>query len=509
MKPFPFELPPAGRLSTRPPLRAAPLLVVALSFVLAAPASAKTHRVTNDEELYIASRSVDPGDLVEVQGPRVYKGRLFFQRPGTKEAPITVRGVTKDGKTAVGTDRPRIVGGDNTITINGGHYLFEALDISGGDIRCVFVYGPDVVLRDLVIHDCKLHGLLSADEDSGNLLVDRCEFFGSGNGDRNHQIYVTSDQWKHPGSVFRLQFSYIHDGKGGHNVKSRAERNEIYFNWIEGAVYHELELIGPDVRDPPAIREDSEIVGNVIRKTTDKTFPMRLGGDGTMDTDGRYRLVNNTFILVNGQRAPLRLFEGVESVELYNNVFFLEGGGPIKLFRTELVEWTRGKPVIVGSHNFIPEGSTEVPSELSGTVTGDPKFVDLAGFDLRPAPGSPLVDAGAASTPTNPEAPFPRPLPEVTHQPPRRGIPGGTPRPKHGPIDIGAFEAGEPSASVGSALATPTNGAPPAAPTPKAPDTPAARSRCNCSLVGAPRERSSSAFLLLGFFLLAWRRRLG
>ena len=33
---------------------------------------------------------------------------------------------------------------------------------------------------------------------------------------------------------------------GGNAVKSRAQRNEIYYNWIEGAVYHELELIGPD-----------------------------------------------------------------------------------------------------------------------------------------------------------------------------------------------------------------------------------------------------------------------
>jgi hypothetical protein len=44
----------------------------------------------------------------------------------------------------------------------------------------------------------------------------------------------------HPGSVFRLQYCFVHDANGGNNVKSRAERNEIYYNWLEGAVYHEL-----------------------------------------------------------------------------------------------------------------------------------------------------------------------------------------------------------------------------------------------------------------------------
>ena len=69
-----------------------------------------------------------------------------------------------------------------------------------------------------------------------------------------------------------MQHCYVHDGNGGNNVKSRAERNEIYYNWIEGAVYHELELIGPDRRaaagwSEDLAREDSDVVGNVLRKT--------------------------------------------------------------------------------------------------------------------------------------------------------------------------------------------------------------------------------------------------
>lgn len=64
---------------------------------------------------------------------------------------------------------------------------------------------------------------------------------------------MATDEVAYPGAVFRLQHSYLQDsdytdgvGIGGNLIKSCAERNEIYYNWLEGAFYHELELIGPD-----------------------------------------------------------------------------------------------------------------------------------------------------------------------------------------------------------------------------------------------------------------------
>jgi hypothetical protein len=71
---------------------------------------------------------------------------------------------------------------------------------------------------------------------------------------------------------------------GGNAVKTRAQRNEIYYNWIEGSQYPELSLIGPDWSEvdgggypdggsvPPnctlqnsrdsLVREDSDVVGS-------------------------------------------------------------------------------------------------------------------------------------------------------------------------------------------------------------------------------------------------------
>ena len=484
---------------------------------LAAPLRAKTIKVSNDKELYLASRSVSPGDVVEIEGDKTYKGRLFFERSGTVDKPIILRGIVKNGK------RPIISGGDDTMTINASHYTVESLEITGGSVRCVFVYGHNIVLRDLNVHDCSGHGILSADDDSGNLLIDRCEVHHTGKGDRMHQIYVTSDQFKHPGSVFRLQHSYIHDANGGNNIKSRAERNEIYFNWIEGARYHELELLGPDVDNPPAIREDSDIVGNVLWNTNPEAHGNRFGGDGTMDTNGRYRLAYNTIIMASNERSPLRLFDGVESLEIYNNLFLSPKGGGFPFLRTDRVKWTRGKPLIIGSHNYIPQGATQVPSQLTDTLSGtDPKLANLANFDLRPAKGSPLIAAGTAALKTHPDAAFPRPLITALFHPPQRKLGAPLGRPPTGKLDVGAFAAGGPLTAPDPDAAIVALPAPPSSSTP-AKDTPrssgagsnnpagsggvtgAGRSRCQCEVPGAAVQRSW--WWMLPLLMAGFRRR--
>ena len=476
-------------------------------------AHAETHRVTNDEQLFIASRQVKPGDVIEIEGGKTYKGRIFFEQQGEPNKPITVRGIKKDGK------RPILKGGDNTVYASGNHYLFESIELTGGTSRCMFVLAHEVTMRDMVIRDCPALGLLSADRDSGTLVVDRCEFYGSGKEGRLHQIYVTTDQNAYPGAVCRLQSSYIHDANGGNNVKSRAERNEIYFNWIEGALYHELELIGPDVDNPPERREDSDVVGNVLVKGNPEAHGIRIGGDGTMDTDGRFRFVNNTFVMLNGDRSAIRLFDGVESVELYNNVFVTRDGSPVTLFRTDRVKWTRGKALVTGSHNYIPTGSREVLDGLSNTVGGaDAKLVDLAGFDFRPADGSPLVDAGTATRPSNPEAPFPRPLGDVATHPPSRSLGPTVARPSRGTIDIGAFEAGPLpdggiAASAAPSLPSPTPG-PGEPPTPAAstpnPVSSQGSSRCFCAAPGGDSSGTApigGVGILVGLMAFARRRR--
>jgi hypothetical protein len=261
---------------------------------------------------------------------------------------------------------------------------------------------------------------------------------------------MATDETANPGSVFRMQHCYVHDSTGGNNVKSRAERNEIYYNWIEGATYHELELIGPDGQDPNLEREDSDVVGNVLVKTA-STFVVRFGGDGTGETFGRYRFVNNTVLVQPGGSAVFRLFDGIESLSAHNNVFVAIGGGGVNMVRTVEANWSTGNELISGSNNWVENGSQNVPGTWTGTVLGDdPGFSDAAGFDLRPLQASALVDAGAATTPDPSGYDFPSPLATPAYVPPLHAVQAsGTAvaRASDGAIDIGAFEYGTPSSA--------------------------------------------------------------
>jgi hypothetical protein len=376
-----------------------------------------------------------PGDIVLVDGNAVYAGGITFSHAGSPAAPITIRGVKVDGS------RPVIEGGSNVVEFNQNNYVFEGFEIRGAGFRGLYHHADNIVIRDCVVHACP-HGILGADQGSGSITIEYCEVYGCGEGDGRHQIYMSTNEDDYPGSVFRLQFCYIHDGTGGENVKSRAERSEIYYNWLENPYYHNLELIGPDPAGGVAedkAREDADVVGNVIiAKRYSRN--VRIGGDGTGQSWGRYRFVNNTFIHRNGDPAS-HIFAhfGVESVEMHNNVFYIASG---VVFNDSEANWAFGRRVS-GSNNWVRSGAG-FPAEWTGTRTGsNPEFVDLGADLLSPAPGSVLINAGTAVMTSPPGSPFPYPLAAPLFHPPQAAlIPVGTAehRPVDGVIDIGAFE---------------------------------------------------------------------
>jgi hypothetical protein len=397
------------------------------------------------EELEDVADLLEPGDIVEVQGDATYPS-VWFQEHGTESAPIVIRGIRVNGK------RPHLSGGNNTVELQGNWYVFEGFEVTGGASRCIYHHAANIVIRDVVVHDCPAHGILGADQDSGSLLLEHCEVYATGNGFSQHQIYMATDEVAHPGSVFRMQHCYIHDGNGGNNVKSRAERNEIYYNWIEGAAVQELELIGPDPGGAPAgwsegmAREDSDVVGNVLWSKNGTYSIVRVGGDATGQSWGRYRFVNNTIVTASASSSTgvFRLFDGMESIEMHNNVIYLTGSGGPRIVRAVEVDWTAAGEQIAGSNNWIETGSTLVPSQWTGTIVGaDPGFVDLTGGDLRPVLGSPLIGVANPAPAGPPGFAFPSPqLPPQWHPPPGVLEPVGSAdsRPAHGALDIGAFE---------------------------------------------------------------------
>ena len=447
------------------------ILVVAAIFFVAANLQAATYHVQPGgtyPTLQAVVGILAEGDVVEVEGDATYPGDVTFTRPGKADAKITIRGIRVNGR------RPVISGGTNTVAFTtpwpysgpgADHYVFEGFEVTGGSQRCIYHQADDLIVRDVVVHDCSGQGIHGADGGSGDITLEYVEVYACGSGDRNHQIYMATDEVHYPGSVFRMQYCYIHDGSGGNNVKSRAERNEIYYNWIENAYYHELELIGPDGGDggdSSLAREDSDVVGNVLRKTARNGFVTRVGGDGTGESFGRYRFVNNT--IISAQSAVFRLFDGLESIEMHNNIFYRNNGGAVDLIRDAEVNWTTGSARIAGNHNWVAQGALHVPSQWQETRYGtDPGFVDFSSADLRLASDSLLIDEADPSPLGVPGYAFPNPLPLPLMHPPLHhvdSVDSAEARPDDGSPDIGAYEEGAdtptpPGAPPGSSGSTP------------------------------------------------------
>lgn len=427
--------------------RALPIL---FALAHAGAASAATYQVGPQRpfatlQALLGAVTLGPGDLVEVDGNQSYPGGVVVTSRGTPEAPIVIRGIP------VGGQMPRLSGSTNTVEFRGARdVVMDGFDVTGGSSRCVFNVGHRITMRNALIHDCPSHGILGADNDSGSFTLEFSEVRDCGSGTQRHPLYMQTDEVAHPGSVVRIRHNYIHSGNGGNLLKSRAERTEVHYNWFQGARYHEVELIGPDpfTQQPgwseDLIREDHEMIGNVIIHTnTEFGSLVRLGGDGTGRSSGRYRLAHNTFVALAGSTA-LRLFDGIESVEVHNNVFHRPGSGAFALTSSGDAVWTHGEQV-AGSNNWIRQGTTAIPAALQQTRFGsDPQFADLSQLDLRPASSaSPLHDQSAINPApvTGFEFPNPSVLPPV-FSPARVRHASALARPLNGVPDIGAFERG-------------------------------------------------------------------
>ena len=221
------------------------LIAFIVPSVVTSTATATTYHVgpTQPFANFQALPDLVAGDLVLVDGGgAVYPGNINFfdEGHGTAAQPIILRGII------INNQRPVISGGTNCIRLDNDYYTLENFEITGGTSRGIYTAGHGNVIRNCIVHDCPNHGSLGVDGGSGDLLIEYTEIHHCGAGTQNHQVYVATDNDEHPNATFRMQFCYLHHGNGGNNVKSRCGRNEIYYNWIEGAAFHELECIGAD-----------------------------------------------------------------------------------------------------------------------------------------------------------------------------------------------------------------------------------------------------------------------
>jgi hypothetical protein len=346
------------------------------------------------------------GDIIEIDGDVTYSGDVC----GIYTSNLTIRGVNgrpkinADGRNALGKGTWVVIGNDVVIE-NVEMYGAAVPDLNGAALR---LEGNNFTLRGSFLHDNE-NGILGGIPSTSRILIENTEFGHNGHGDGfSHNLYI--------GNVASLTFryNYSHDANVGHNLKSRAQVNTITYNRFSSTPPGQ---IGTTASGQPSYEIDlpnagsAYVIGNVIEQPSINQNPSMLafGLEGATNAAQDLYVVNNTFLNDDSSRGT----------------FIVVGGGV-------------SVPILMQNNIFAGVGTaTNQVSAIDKTNyrSLSPAFVDRAGYNLTPAPGSAMIDAGSA---VGLAANGGSLVPTAQYLHPA----AGTGRPTVGRIDIGAYESG-------------------------------------------------------------------
>ena len=202
---------------------------------------------------------------------------------------------------------------------------------------------------------------------------------------------------------FILRYSYVHHADTGHNVKTRATRNDILYNRItdedDGRSSYNIDISNGG---------RSYIIGNVIQQSsrTENSTLVSYGAEGMEGRRNELYFVNNT--VVNDRHAGnfLLVHDGkVRRAKLINNLF-------------------------VGTASFSQAAGWKIRNNL--VTTKKVEFVNPDDFDYRLRDSSSAVNAGV--NPGSGGGVSLRPRRQYEHPA------DSTLRQRVGKLDLGAFE---------------------------------------------------------------------
>ncbi|MDO8706936.1 MAG: right-handed parallel beta-helix repeat-containing protein [Sulfuricaulis sp.] len=329
------------------------------------------------------------GDVVEIDAG-TYAGDAAVWRQDN----LTLRGI--GGYAHLRADRQAAE--EKAIwVIKGKNVTVERIEFSGATVSDrngagIRMEGSGITIRNCYFHDNE-NGVLGG---RGEVLIESSEFAHNGFGDgQSHNMYI-SDATRR----FTLRYSYSHHARVGHNLKSRARENRIFYNRImdekDGDSSYAIDLSNGGL---------AYVVGNLIQQgpnAENKTI-LTFAPEGFSHSQNELYVVNNTFVNDNDSGRFIAVAKGEALVRVVNNIFVGPG-----------------------------EQVTRPVEMRTNLVAKDTDLVDRDGFDYRLRPNSLAI--GAGSDPGTAHGINLNPVSHYLH--PR----GHQARPVDGGIDIGAYE---------------------------------------------------------------------
>lgn len=127
--------------------------------------------VQSGPELVQALSHAEAGDVIELSDGE-YSGSFSLARSGTGDAPIVLRGRTRDGVVLTSS-------GDYTLSLSGSHLIVERMTIKGRAWAMRISQGSDVTVRRMRIEDVK-YGINAAGGANRNLTICDNQLTGTG-----------------------------------------------------------------------------------------------------------------------------------------------------------------------------------------------------------------------------------------------------------------------------------------------------------------------------------------
>lgn len=259
----------------------------------------------------IAAQFARDGDIVEIDAGIYDRDAAVW-----KQNNLTIRGV---GGMAHMDSRGTTAQNKGIWVLRGNTTTIENVEFSGARVRDrngagIRLEGVGLTVRNSFFHHNE-NGILCGANPQAAVLVEHSEFAYNGHGDgQSHNIYCG------PIHSLTMRFNYIHHARVGHNIKSRATRNLIFYNRIgdeeDGNSSYAIDLPNGGF---------AIVLGNIIQKgpLAENRTMIAFGAEGYKHPENALHVVNNTLIneRMIGRFVFVREAPQTPQVSIINNLY--------------------------------------------------------------------------------------------------------------------------------------------------------------------------------------------